>query len=345
METHLEFEKPLFDLEQRIKELKRIETQANGNNSGGLNSTAKASDSNTSFSKEIQSLSQKLNQLTKDTYANLTPWQRVLLSRHPSRPYALDYFPYLFSNIEELRGDRAFKDDKSCFTGLARFSYGDFDSTVAVVAPLKGRSTKEKVERNFGMMRPEGYRKALRLYELAERLHFPVISLVDTPGAFPGIDAEERGQSHAIAACISRMLDLKTVTLSVIIGEGGSGGALALAATDIVLVQEYAIYSVISPESCASILWSDSAHHERAAELLKITANDLSRLKVIDGICPEPVGGAHRDTEAAAQLLKKAIGKHLTKLSSQFTNQNMATFIDLRRKKFRNLGAHTIKIF
>jgi acetyl-CoA carboxylase carboxyl transferase subunit alpha len=293
MDAYYEFERPITNLEKRIADLKEMSTQEKMD-----------------FSTEIQALEQKLRQLISEVYSGLTPWQRVQLSRHPMRPYSEDYIQILFSDFQELHGDRKFRDDAAIITGLARFR----GQPVLVVGQQKGRGTKEKMKRNFGMAKPEGYRKAIRLMEMAGRFSLPVITLVDTPGAYPGIDAEERGQSEAIADSIMRMFDLPVPVVTVVIGEGGSGGALAVAVADRVLMQEFSTYSVISPESCASILWSDSAMAERAAQVLRLSAPEVKKLGVIDGIVREPQGGAHRDHAQAAALLGDAIAQQLEEL-------------------------------
>jgi acetyl-CoA carboxylase carboxyl transferase subunit alpha len=286
--TFLDFEQPIAELETRIEELRYVQD-----------------DSAVDISEEIQRLTKKSQALTKEIYARLTPWQVAQVARHPQRPYFLDYVPMLFTHFEELHGDRAFGDDASIVGGLARFE----GEACVVIGQQKGRDTREKILRNFGMPRPEGYRKARRLMELAEKFGLPVFTFVDTPGAYPGVDAEERGQSEAIGRNLYVMAGLKTAILVSVIGEGGSGGALAIAVGDVVLMMQYAMYSVISPEGCASILWKSADKAPEAAETLGITANRLKTLGIVDKIVPEPLGGAHRDPQAAGAALKKALAE------------------------------------
>jgi acetyl-CoA carboxylase carboxyl transferase subunit alpha len=294
--TFLDFEQPVAELEGRIEELRYAQD-----------------DSAVDISEEIQRLTKKSQALTRDIYAKLTPWQVAQVARHPQRPYALDFIGTIFSGFEELHGDRVFGDDPSIVGGLARF---DGEACV-VIGHQKGRDTKEKILRNFGMPRPEGYRKALRLFQMAEKFSLPVFTFVDTPGAYPGIDAEERGQSEAIGRNLYVMADLKTPIIVSIIGEGGSGGALAIALGDVVLMLQYATYSVISPEGCASILWKSADKAPEAAETLGITASRLKTLGLIDKIVPEPLGGAHRDPQATAANLKKALAEALRQLQEK----------------------------
>src|SRR5215510_101472 len=294
--TFLEFEQPVAELEGRIEELRYAQD-----------------DSAVDISEEIQRLTKKSQALTRDIYAKLTPWQVAQVARHPQRPYSLDFIGAMFSGFEELHGDRVFGDDPSVVGGLARF---DGESCV-VIGHQKGRDTKEKIVRNFGMPKPEGYRKALRLMKLAEKFSLPVFTFVDTPGAYPGIDAEERGQSEAIGRNLFEMARLKVPVVVTIIGEGGSGGALAIAVGDVVQMMQYATYSVISPEGCASILWRDSSMAPDAAEALAITASRLKTLGLIDKIVPEPLGGAHRDPQATAQSLRKALLDALKQLDEK----------------------------
>jgi acetyl-CoA carboxylase carboxyl transferase subunit alpha len=291
--TFLEFEQPIAELEQRIEELRFVQD-----------------DSAVDISEEIQRLTKRSQSLTKDIYGKLTPWQVAQVARHPQRPYTLDYVQALFTHFEELHGDRTFSDDASIVGGLARFN----GTACMVIGHQKGRDTKEKIARNFGMPKPEGYRKALRLMHLAEKFGLPVFTFVDTPGAYPGIDAEERGQSEAIGRNLFEMARLRAPIIVSIIGEGGSGGALALAVGDLIIMMQYATYSVISPEGCASILWRSADMAPEAADALGITANRLKTLGLVDKIVPEPVGGAHRDPQAAAQGLKKALGEALKQL-------------------------------
>jgi acetyl-CoA carboxylase carboxyl transferase subunit alpha len=291
--TFLEFEQPIAELEQRIEELRFVQD-----------------DSAVDISEEIQRLTKRSQSLTKDIYGKLTPWQVAQVARHPQRPFTLDYVQGLFTHFEELHGDRTFSDDASIVGGLARFN----GTACMVIGHQKGRDTKEKIARNFGMPKPEGYRKALRLMHLAEKFGLPVFTFVDTPGAYPGIDAEERGQSEAIGRNLFEMARLRAPIIVSIIGEGGSGGALALAVGDLIIMMQYATYSVISPEGCASILWRSAEMAPEAADALGITANRLKTLGLVDKIVPEPVGGAHRDPQAAAQALKKALGEALKQL-------------------------------
>jgi acetyl-CoA carboxylase carboxyl transferase subunit alpha len=292
----LDFEQPVAELEGRIDELRYAQD-----------------DSAVDISEEIQRLTKKSQALSKEIYAKLTPWQVAQVARHPQRPYALDFIGMMFSGFEELHGDRVFGDDASIVGGLARF---DGEACV-VIGHQKGRDTKEKILRNFGMPRPEGYRKALRLMQIAEKFSLPVFTFVDTPGAYPGIDAEERGQSEAIGRNLYAMASLKTPIIVTIIGEGGSGGALAIAVGDVTLMLQYATYSVISPEGCASILWKSADKAPEAAETLGITANRLKTLGLIDKIIAEPLGGAHRDPQATAATLKKALAEALGQLQDK----------------------------
>jgi acetyl-CoA carboxylase carboxyl transferase subunit alpha len=298
--TFLDFEQPIAELENRIEELRYVQD-----------------DSALDISQEIERLGKKSQALTKEIYAKLTPWQVAQVARHPQRPYTLDYVQMLFSGFEELHGDRVYADDPSIVGGLARF---DGESCV-VIGHQKGRDTKEKIVRNFGMPRPEGYRKALRLMTLAEKFSLPVFTFVDTPGAYPGIDAEERGQSEAIGRNLFVMAQLKTPVVVTIIGEGGSGGALAIAIGDIVMMMQYATYSVISPEGCASILWKSAEKAPEAAESLGITASRLKTLGLVDRIVNEPLGGAHRDPQAAAAALKKALVEALRQVQEKKPKQ------------------------
>jgi acetyl-CoA carboxylase carboxyl transferase subunit alpha len=294
--TFLEFEQSVSDLETKIEELRFVED-----------------DSAVDISEEIARLQKKSNALTKELYAKLTPWQMAQVARHPQRPFTLDYISALFTDFQELHGDRSYADDLSIVGGLARFN----GQSVMVIGQQKGRDTREKILRNFGMPRPEGYRKAMRLMRLAEKFGIPVLTFVDTPGAYPGIGAEERGQSEAIGRNLYVMAELKVPIICTVIGEGGSGGALALAVGDIVMMLQYAIYSVISPEGCASILWKSADKAPEAAEILGITANRLKTLGLIDRIVNEPLGGAHRDHAAMAQNLKKALQDALRSFASK----------------------------
>ena len=294
--TFLEFEQPIAELETRIEELRFVQD-----------------DSAVDISEEIQRLTKRSQTLTKDIYGKLTPWQVAQVARHPQRPFTLDYIQALFTNFEELHGDRTFSDDASIVGGLARFN----GMACVVLGHQKGRDTKEKIARNFGMPKPEGYRKALRLMKLAEKFALPVFTFVDTPGAFPGIDAEERGQSEAIGRNLFEMARLRSPIIVTVIGEGGSGGALAIAVGDVILMLQYATYSVISPEGCASILWRSAEMAPDAAEALGIMANRLKTLGLVDKIVPEPLGGAHRDPQAAAQALKKALAEALKQVEDK----------------------------
>ena len=298
--TFLDFEQPIAELENRIEELRYVQD-----------------DSALDISEEIERLAKKSQALTKEIYAKLTPWQVAQVARHPQRPYTLDYLQILFTGFEELHGDRVYADDPSIVGGLARF---DGDACV-VIGHQKGRDTKEKIVRNFGMPRPEGYRKALRLMKLAEKFSLPVFTFVDTPGAYPGIDAEERGQSEAIGRNLFEMAQLKTAVVVTIIGEGGSGGALAIAIGDIVMMLQYATYSVISPEGCASILWKSAEKAPEAAESLGITASRLKTMGLVDRVITEPLGGAHRDPQAAAAALKKALVEALRQVQDKKPKQ------------------------
>jgi len=298
--TFLDFEQPIAELENRIEELRYVQD-----------------DSALDIAEEIERLAKKSQALTKEIYAKLTPWQVAQVARHPQRPYTLDYVERMFSGFEELHGDRVFGDDPSIVAGLARI---DGEACV-VIGHQKGRDTKEKILRNFGMPRPEGYRKALRLMTLAEKFGLPILTFVDTPGAYPGIDAEERGQSEAIGRSLFEMARLKVPIVATIIGEGGSGGALAIAVGDAVMMLQYATYSVISPEGCASILWKSAERAPEAAESLGITASRLKTLGLIDRIVPEPLGGAHRNPPAAAAALKKALLETLRPLQEKKPKQ------------------------
>jgi acetyl-CoA carboxylase carboxyl transferase subunit alpha len=302
--SFLDFEQPIADLETKIEELRFVQD-----------------DSAVDISEEIGRLSKKSLQLTKDVYAKLSPWQISQVARHPQRPYTLDYISRLFTDFNELHGDRAFADDQAIIGGLARFN----GQSVMVIGHQKGRDTKEKIFRNFGMPRPEGYRKALRLMRLAEKFGIPVMTFIDTPGAYPGIDAEERGQSEAIGRNLYVMAELKVPIIVTIIGEGGSGGALAIAIGDVVQMLQYSTYSVISPEGCASILWKSAERAADAAETMGITAQRLKTLGLIDKIVSEPCGGAHRDYAAMAQSLKKALQDALKQMGGMSTEEMLET--------------------
>jgi len=311
--TFLEFEQPIAELETKIEELRYAQD-----------------DSAVDISDEIQRLSKRSQTLTKDIYGKLSPWQVAQVARHPQRPYTLDYVQMLFTHFEEMHGDRSFSDDAAIVGGLARFN-GD---PCVIIGHQKGRDTKEKIARNFGMPKPEGYRKALRLMKLAEKFALPVFTFVDTPGAYPGIDAEERGQSEAIGRNLFEMARLRVPIIATVIGEGGSGGALAIAVGDAVLMLQYSTYSVISPEGCASILWRDSTMAPDAAEALGITASRLKTLGLIDKIVAEPLGGAHRDPQATAQSLKKALADTLKQLREKKPKE----LVELRLERLMSHG-------
>ena len=294
----LEFEKDIEAFDKKVEELKEL-----------AENTAE-SDKAVSIDREIASLEAKSVELLKKVYSNLTPWQMALVARHPNRPYTLDYIQSMFTDFHELHGDRAFADDQALVGGLARIA----DINVVVLGNQKGRTLRERTQRNFGMARPEGYRKALRLMKLAEKFDLPVVTFIDTPGAYPGIDAEERGQSEAIGHNLYDMATLKVPVVSCVIGEGGSGGALAIGVADTVMMLQYSTYSVISPEGCASILWKDAAQAPRAAEALALTAPRLSELGLVDRVISEPLGGAHRDPKLMATTLRMALTDELRKL-------------------------------
>lgn len=309
----LEFEKPILELQKKINELKKFAVERNVDLSG-----------------EIKRLEEKRESLRRDIYGRLTPWQRVQISRHPHRPYTLDYIHLILKDFLELHGDRSFRDDKAIIAGLARLD----GQKIAVIGHQKGRDTKENLSRTFGCAHPEGYRKALRIMQLAEKFSLPVLIFIDTPGAYPGIGAEERGQAQAIAWNLKEMIGIKTPVVAVVIGEGGSGGALGIGVADRVCVLENAYYSVISPEGCAAILWKNSAKAEDAADALKLTAQDLLRFKVIDEVIKEPLGGAHLDPEEAAKNIKTAVKKYFIELMKLPKDE----LIQLRYQKFRVMG-------
>ncbi len=311
--TFLDFEQPIAELEARIDELRFVQD-----------------DSAVDISAEITRLQKKSQALTKEIYSKLSPWQVAQVARHPQRPYTLDYVGALFTDFEELHGDRAFADDQSIVGGLARFN----GQAVMVIGHQKGRDTREKLVRNFGMPRPEGYRKAMRFLRLAEKFGLPVMTFVDTPGAYPGIGAEERGQAEAIGRSLYVLAELKVPIVCTIIGEGGSGGALALAVGDVVIMLQYSTYSVISPEGCASILWKNAEMAPEAAEHLGITANRLKTLGLIDKIVNEPPGGAHRDHAAAAQALKKTLQDALRGLA----DRSPAELVEARFERLMGYG-------
>ena len=313
--SYLEFEQPIAELEGKIEELRRMQ-----------------GDASVDISEEIKRLEAKNLSLTKETYANLNAWQISQVARHQQRPYALDYISGIFTDFSELHGDRAFADDHAIVGGIARFD----GQPVMVVGQQKGRDVKERQYRNFGMPRPEGYRKALRLYRLAEKFGLPIITLIDTPGAYPGIGAEERGQSEAIARNLYVMAELRTPIISVIIGEGGSGGALALGVADHLMMLQYATYSVISPEGCASILWKSADKASEAAETLAITSSRLKSFGLIDRVVQEPMGGAHRDPEAMMNSLKVALKEELAK----FKSKTIPKLLDARLDRLMSYGKY-----
>ena len=311
MPDELEFERPLLELENRISELRASENPQGARD-------------------EIGKLEERLRRLQQKVYGGLTPWQRAQLARHPKRPHTLDFVRLLFEDFVELHGDRFFGDDKAIVGGLARFE----GEPVVVIGHQKGRDTRENIARNFGMPHPEGYRKALRLMELAAKFGKPIITFIDTPGAYPGLGAEERGQAEAIARNLREMAGFGTPIVCVVTGEGGSGGALAIGVGNRVFMLEYAIYSVISPEGCAAILWGEASKAPEAAEIMRVTAPDLLRLGVIDGIVPEPVGGAHRNWEEAAENLRDTLRGALQELRSRSSE----TLVADRYEKFRKIG-------
>jgi acetyl-CoA carboxylase carboxyl transferase subunit alpha len=311
----LDFERPILELQNKIQELRQL-----------------AQDERAGLASEIARLERRVARLQAEVFAKLTAWQRAQIARHPSRPYSLDYIRQMLTDFLELHGDRAYADDRALVGGLARLD----GMPLVVIGQQKGRDTKEKLARNFAMAHPEGYRKALRLMHLAEKFRRPILTLVDTPGAFPGIGAEERGQAEAIARNLRDMAQMQVPVVVAIVGEGGSGGALGLAVGDRILMLEYAIYSVISPEGCASILWRDAAKAPEAAAAMRITAQDLQQLGLIDGIVPEPVGGAHRNHAEATAALKKAVVKAFGELRSVRSDR----LVEERYRKFRRMGVY-----
>ncbi|MDF7666610.1 acetyl-CoA carboxylase carboxyl transferase subunit alpha [Orbaceae bacterium ESL0727] len=316
MNNFVEFEKPIAELEAKINSLKNIDSQQ--------------VNLDINLDKEIKQLNQKSRELTKKIFANLTPWQVAQLARHPNRPHTLDYIKAIFTDFDELAGDRAFADDKAIVGGIARID----ERPVVVIGHQKGRETKQKIYRNFGMPAPEGYRKALRLMQLAERFKLPVITFIDTPGAYPGIGAEERGQSEAIARNLREMSRLKVPTICTVIGEGGSGGALAIGVADKVNMLQYSTYSVISPEGCASILWKSADKAPIAAEAMNMTADKLLKLNLIDAIVPEPLGSAHRDYAAVSASLKKRLIEDLDELE----DMDLSALLERRFQRLMNYG-------
>ena len=315
MTHYLDFEKPLAEIEGKAEELRAMARQ----------------NDEMDVEKEAENLDLKAQEILVDLYKNLTPWRKCQIARHPERPHCRDYITALFSEFIPLAGDRNFADDQAVIGGIARFG----DKPIVVIGHEKGSDTKSRIERNFGMARPEGYRKAIRLMELADKFGLPVITLVDTPGAYPGKGAEERGQSEAIARSTEKCLQIGVPLISIIIGEGGSGGAVAFATANKVAMLEHSVYSVISPEGCASILWKDAEKMREAAEALRLTAEDLYTLGISDQIIEEPVGGAHRDPEQAIEAVKAAIGSMLSALNSKKPKD----LINERRKKFLKLGS------
>ncbi|MCY1128686.1 acetyl-CoA carboxylase carboxyltransferase subunit alpha [Frigidibacter sp. RF13] len=313
--NYLEFEKPLAEIEGKAEELRALARKSDGMN----------------VDKEAAALDKKAADMLKDLYKNLDPWRKCQVARHPDRPHCLDYVNALFSEFTPLAGDRNFADDHAVVGGLARFN----DQPVVVIGQEKGSDTKTRIERNFGMARPEGYRKAIRLMDLADRFRLPVVTLIDTPGAYPGKGAEERGQSEAIARSTQKCLQIGVPLIAVVIGEGGSGGAVAFATANRVLMLEHSIYSVITPEGCASILWKDAERMREAANALRLTAQDLLKLGVIDEIVKEPLGGAQRGRDETIEAVGKAIGKALGDL----TGRKASDLIRSRREKFLDMGS------
>jgi acetyl-CoA carboxylase carboxyl transferase subunit alpha len=311
----LEFEKPLRDLARQVDELRQKSVETGADHSG-----------------EIKLAEKKIEKLQKETYSNMSPWQKVQMARHPKRPYALDYVGMICKGFQELHGDRQFNDDRALVGGTAFFD----GHPVMIIAQQKGRDPKERIVRNFGMPQPEGYRKALRIMKMAEKFHLPIFSFIDTPGAFPGVNSEERHVSEAIAVNLREMAMLRTPTISVVVGEGGSGGALGIGVTDRVLMFENSYYSVITPEGCAAILWKDPAAAPKAAAALKVDAEDLEKLGTVDEVIPEPMGGAHNDPAQAAAALRTALQKHLGELRSLETD----ALLDRRYERYRRIGVY-----
>jgi len=311
--NRLDFEKPITGLEKKIQELKSFITEKK-----------------IDLSSEVKRLEEKLERLKKDTYGNLTAWQKVQIARHPQRPYTLDYIEMIMSDFIELHGDRSFSDDKAMVGGFAKID----EQRIAVIGHQKGRDTKENLKRNFGCAHPEGYRKALRIMQLAEKFNLPIVIFIDTPGAYPGVGAEERGQAQAIALNLREMAGISVPIIAIVIGEGGSGGALGIGITDKIYVLENAYYSVISPEGCAAILWKDGSKAPEAAAVLKLTALDLLKMGIIDAVVPEPLGGAHSDPQKMGQTLKETIVKALKELGGAGKEE----LLKLRYRKFREIG-------
>ena len=312
---HLEFEHPIVELEAKIEELRRVE-----------------SDNEMQLGEEIAKLQAKCDSLTESIFSGLSPWQVAQIARHPRRPYTLDYVEKLFTDFEELHGDRAYSDDPAIVAGIARFA----GRSVAIIGHQKGRNTKENLRRNFGMPRPEGYRKALRIMEMAEKFQLPIVTFIDTPGAYPGVGAEERGQSRAIAQNLYRMAQLKTPIICTVIGEGGSGGALAIGVGDHLAMLSYSTYSVISPEGCASILWKNADKAEDAADALGITSDRLQELGLVDEIIDEPLCGAHRDLDTTCENMRVSLENSL----SQFTKLELNEMLDKRFERLTSYGMY-----
>ncbi|HPF47851.1 MAG: acetyl-CoA carboxylase carboxyltransferase subunit alpha [Alphaproteobacteria bacterium] len=313
MQTYLDFEKSIAELESRIRDIKSLESGDEIN-----------------IAEEVRRLEAKLDDLLRSTYAKLSSWEKIKVARHPDRPHLSDYIENLFTDFMELAGDRSYADDQAIIGGIGRFK----GQSVLIVGHEKGNDTQSRIKHNFGMARPEGFRKAVRLFRLADQFKIPIITFVDTAGAYPGIGAEERGQAEAIARSTEACLQVKVPLISIIVGEGGSGGAVALAVGNKVLMMEHAVYSVISPEGCASILWRTNEKAEDAANALKITAQDLLKLEVIDEVIPEPIGGAHRDHEKTM----KAVGKAIDNALMEFSSIGPEKLRELRNEKFLNMG-------
>jgi acetyl-CoA carboxylase carboxyl transferase subunit alpha len=314
MQTYLDFEKSIAELESRIRDIQSLESGDEIN-----------------IAEEVNRLEKKLDQLLRSTYSKLTSWEKIKVARHPDRPHLSDYISNLFTDFMPLSGDRAYADDHAIIGGIGRFK----GQTVMVVGHEKGSDTESRIKHNFGMARPEGFRKAIRLFKLADQFNIPIITFVDTAGAYPGVGAEERGQAEAIARSTQACLEVKVPLISIIVGEGGSGGAVALAVGNKVLMMEHAVYSVISPEGCASILWRTNEKAEDAANALKITAQDLLKLQVVDEVIPEPIGGAHRDHEKTM----KAVGKAIDNALLEFSTMSADKIKEMRQQKFLNMGS------
>ena len=311
----LDFEQPIAELEAKIEELRFL-----------------GDDSGLNIAVEVEKLRARSRALTTSIFGSLTPWQITQLARHPQRPYVLDYIPLVFTEFQELHGDRMYADDQAIVAGPARLA----GQPVMVIGQQKGRDTKERVRRNYGMPKPEGYRKALRLMKTAERFGMPLVTLIDTPGAYPGVGSEERNQSEAIARNLFEMAELRVPIISCVIGEGGSGGALAIGVCDRLLMLQYGIYSVISPEGCASILWKSADRRELAADAMGITADRLSQLNLIDEVIPEPMGGAHREPQVMAESLREALARQVAKLSAL----PIDVLLDERQRRLRGFGVY-----